>query len=77
MIDMTDGSVIGVERRSDAAVASECVIATERLNDVVTYLKVGELTPEEMRDTAQMLMRIASQLAVRAVESGRPSALPA
>ena len=51
---------------SDTEISAQSVLATTALEDVVTYLKAGELPVWAMRQTSAMLAALSIQLKLRA-----------
>ena len=59
-------ALMGAEILPATAVSAGCVIAKDALDDVVTYLRAGQMPPAEMRRIAAMLLGISTQLALHA-----------
>ncbi len=64
--DIQIDSLLGATILPATAVSAGCVIATESLNDVVTYLRAGEMQPEDLRRTSALLLGLSMQLALHA-----------
>lgn len=59
-------ALMGAEPLPATAVGAACVFAKPILDDVVTYLRAGEMPPKDLRHAAAILLGLSTQLALHA-----------
>ena len=58
--------LLGTTRLPESAVSAACVLSKDLLDDVVTYIRAGQMSPTEMRRISATLLGLSTQLALHA-----------
>lgn len=59
-------SLLGADLLPATAVSAACVFSKDLLDDVVTYMRAGQMPPAEMRRISATLLGLSTQLALHA-----------